>query len=76
MAPLEHPLDWWAYGGYQAVMRELGCSEAAARRSVRLKLRDYYTRTGDPIWKPQGSAGYAALRRRILEGRVLSNDLS
>jgi hypothetical protein len=76
MDAVEHPLDWWAYGGYRAVMRELGCSEAAARRRVRLKLRDYYTRTGDPIWKPLGDTGYAALRQAIMEGQALSNELS
>jgi hypothetical protein len=76
MDSVDHPLDWWAIGGYPTVMRELNCSEATARRKVRLKLRDYHIRTGSLIWKPQGSAGYAALRRAILEGRVLSNDLN
>lgn len=75
MDAVEHPLDWWAYGGYPAVMRELECSEAAARRRVRLKLRDYFERTGDPIWKPVGNAGYARLRQAIMEGRVLDNEL-
>jgi hypothetical protein len=75
MDAVEHPLDWWAVGGYHSVMRELGCSEATARRKVRLKLRDYYTRTGDPIWKPRGSAGYANLRKAIVSGTVLENEL-
>jgi hypothetical protein len=75
MDAVEHPLDWWVIGGYPAVMRELGCSEAAARRRVRLKLRDYYSRTGDPVWRPKGSAGYATLRRAIIDGRVFDHDL-
>jgi hypothetical protein len=75
MDAVDHPLDWWAYGGYPAVMRELQCSQSEARRKVRLKIRDYYRRTGDPIWKPVGSAGYAALRRAIMGDRVLFNDL-
>jgi hypothetical protein len=75
MDKVDHPLDWWAYGGYPAVMRELNCDEREARRRVRLKIRDYYQRTGDPMWKPIGSAGYAALRNAIMDGRVLFNDL-
>lgn len=75
MDQVQHPLDWWAYGGYPAVMRELNCSEPAARHKVRLKIADYYKLTGDPIWKPIGSAGYARLREAIMDGRVLFNDL-
>jgi hypothetical protein len=76
MDAVAHPLDWWAYGGYPAVMRELKCTEPEARRRVRLKIADYDKLTGDSIWKPIGSAGYAALRRAIMEGRVLRNDLT
>jgi hypothetical protein len=76
MDHVKHPLDWWAHGGYLAVMRKLGYSEAVARRKVRLKLRDYYLKTGDPVWKPLGSSGYAALRKAILDGRLLPNDLT
>jgi hypothetical protein len=75
MDAVEHPLDWWAFGGYDLVRRELHCAEAEARRRVRLKFRDYHQVTGDPIWQPRGSAGYATLRRAILEGHVLFNDL-
>jgi hypothetical protein len=49
MDSVEHPLDWWAYGGYEAVMREIGCDKPAARRLVRRKLADYYRRTGNPL---------------------------
>src|SRR5829696_2188579 len=31
MNPIEHPLDWWAYGGYPMVMRELRCTKTQAR---------------------------------------------
>jgi hypothetical protein len=75
MDPLEHPLDWWAYGGYPAVMRELNCTEPAARRKVRLKIADYYHRTGNPLWKSIGHAGYERLRQSILSGTALANDL-
>jgi hypothetical protein len=75
MDAVEHPVDWWAVGGYALVMRELHCSESEARRRVRLKIRDYFQTTGDPIWQPRGSAGYANLRKAIVEGRVLDNDL-
>jgi hypothetical protein len=75
MDTVDHPLDWWALGGYPAVMREAHCTETEARRRVRLKLRDYYERTGDPIWRPVGNNGYAALRQAIMDGRVLDNEL-
>jgi len=75
MDSVDHPLDWWAYGGYPAVMRELGCSKAAARHKVHAKISEYFARTGRPIWRPVGSQGYALLRRTILAGRVLDNDL-
>ncbi len=75
MDSVEHPLDWWAYGGYPAVMRELGCTKTAARHKVHAKIAEYFQRTGDPIWRPIGHRGYAQLRQAILDGRVLNNDL-
>jgi hypothetical protein len=75
MDAVENPLDWWAHGGYPAVMRELGCTNAQARHQVHQKIHNYYRRTGDPIWHPIGNRGYAQLRRAILDGRVLNNDL-
>jgi hypothetical protein len=66
MDTVERSLDCWAAGGYGLVMHELKCNEAHARRKVRLKLRDYCRRTGDPIRKPRGRAGYAALRKAIM----------
>ena len=75
MDSVDHPLDWWTYGGYSAVKRELKCTKAVARHKVHQAIDDYYRRTGDPIWRPVGNGGYARLRRAILENRVLSNDL-
>ena len=75
MDSVDHPLDWWASGGYSAVMRELKCTKTVARHKVHSKMIDYFKRTGDPIWKPVGNRGYAMLRRAIMQGRVLNNDL-
>ncbi len=75
MDSVEHPLDWWAYGGYPAVMRELGCTKTIARHKVHATIAKYFARTHDPIWNPIGNAGYARLRRAILAGTVLDNDL-
>ena len=75
MDAVDHPLDWWAYGGYDAVMRELGCTKAQARHKVHAKIDAYFTRTGNPIWRPMGNRGYAQLRRAIMAGQVLDNDL-
>ena len=72
---VEHPLDWWAYGGYAEVMRRLGCTKPTARHKVNQKIAEYYKRTVSPIWKPVGNRGYAKLRRAIMVGRVLDNDL-
>jgi hypothetical protein len=75
MDSVEHPLDWWAYGGYPAVVRELDCDKTTARHLVHRKIREYHRRTGDPLWRPIGNRGYAQLRRAIMDGRVLDNDL-
>ena len=75
MDQVEHPLDWWAYGGYPAVMRELKCTKSEARHEVHRKIADYRRRTADPLWRPIGNSGYARLHRAILRGEVLDNDL-
>lgn len=75
MNSVEHPLDWWAYGGYAAVIRELGCTKAVARHKVHQKIEEYYRRTGDLRWRPIGHRGYAQLRRAIMAGQILDNDL-
>jgi hypothetical protein len=68
MVQVDHPLDWWATGGYPLVMRELRCSKAMARRRVHAALARGFRQTGDPRWKPYGHRGYAQLRRWIREG--------
>ena len=75
MDSVEHPLDWWAYGGYPMVMRELRRTKTVARHKVRARIDEYYRRTGDPAWKPVGHRGFAALRRKIMQGLVLDNEL-
>lgn len=75
MDPVQHPLDWWAYGGYPAVMRELRCTKTVARHKVHQKIDEYYQRTGGPRWRPIGNHGYALLHQAIMTGEVLDNDL-
>ncbi len=75
MDAVKHPLDWWAYGGYPMVMRELGCIKTVARHKVRDQIDENFRRTGDAIWKPVGNRGFARLLRAILDGRVLDNEL-
>jgi hypothetical protein len=75
MDAVNHPLDWWAYGGYPLVMRELRCTKSAARHRVRREIAAYFRWTGDPLWRPCGSRGYRELRRAIMENRALPDDL-
>ena len=75
MDAVDHPLDWWAYGGYPMVMRELHCTKTVARHKVHQKIDDYFRRTGDPIWKPVGNRGYIHLRHALMVGHVLDSDL-
>lgn len=44
MDPVKHPLDWWAYGGYEEVMRNTGWNLAKTRREVRklAAIREFY----------------------------------
>ncbi len=56
-------------------MRELKCTKTVARHKVHSKINDYYDRTGNPTWKPIGNTGYAQLRRAIMSGQILNNDL-
>ena len=65
---MKHPLDWWAYGGYDEVVRQTGRNTAKARREVRKAIKSYG-------WNPIGHAGYAELRRQIMDGEVLDKDL-
>ncbi len=68
MDQIRHPLDWWALDGYQEVMRNTGWNLAKARREVRIAIRAY-------DWNPIGRRGYEKLRRDIMDGKMLDNDL-
>jgi len=68
MDQVQHPLDWWAFGGYEEVMRNTGWNIAKARRAVRKAIRAYG-------WNPIGQSGYEELRQQIMDGKLLDNDL-
>jgi hypothetical protein len=68
MDPVKHPLDGWAYGGYSEVIRQTGWTLPQARREVRKAIKSYG-------WNPIGHWGYQELRRRIMAGELLDNDL-
>jgi hypothetical protein len=68
MDSVQHPLDWWAYGGYAEVLRNTGWTLPRARREVRKAIKAHG-------WNPIGHAGYAELRRRIMNGELLDTDL-
>lgn len=68
MDPVKHPLDWWAYGGYEYVMRETGWNRRKAAREVRKAIKAYGLR-------PIGHRAYEELRKQIMEGRLLDKDL-
>lgn len=68
MDQVAHPLDWWAYGGYQEVIRNTGWKQAKVRREVRKAIRAYG-------WNPIGRRGYEKLRKDIMDGRMLDRDL-
>lgn len=68
MDPVKHPLDWWAYGGYDEVMRQTNWNLPKARREVKKAIKRYG-------WNPIGHAGYEELRRQIMNGDLLTNDL-
>ena len=68
MDQVRHPLDWWAYGGYDEVMRHTGWNLARARREVKKTIKRYG-------WSPKGRKGYDALRQQIMRGQALDHDL-
>jgi hypothetical protein len=68
MDPVNHPLDWWAYGGYPDVMRQTGWNLARARREVKKAIKGHG-------WNPIGHAGYERLRQQIMDGEILDKDL-
>ncbi len=65
---VKHPIDWWAYGGYDEVMRNTGWNRSRARREVRKVIKQYG-------WHPIGHNGYTELRKRIMGGNTLDWDL-
>lgn len=69
MDPVQHPLDWWAYGGYREVIRQTGWNLPKARREVRKAMRVYG-------FHPIGHRGYAEVRRQIMDGEVLDHELT
>jgi hypothetical protein len=68
MDPVKHPLDWWAYGGYNEVMRQTGWNISRARREVRKSIKSYG-------WNPIGHKGYLELRQKLMDGELLDHDL-
>lgn len=68
MEVVRHPLDWWACGGYEEVIRHTGWNLAKARREVRKAIESYG-------WNPIGHAGYQELRQRIMDGGLIDKDL-
>jgi hypothetical protein len=68
MDQVKHPLDWWAYGGYDHVIRETGWNRARARREVRRAIKAYGL-------KPVGHRGYKELRQRIMNEELLDKEL-
>lgn len=68
MDQVQHPLDWWADGGYAEVMRHTGWNPAKARREVKKTIKRYG-------WNPIGRQGYEQLRQDIMSGEMLDHDL-
>ena len=68
MDQVRHPLDWWALGGYEEVIRNTGWNPAKARREVRRAIHTYG-------WNPIGRSGYQQLRQQIMNGQMLDNDI-
>lgn len=68
MDQVQHPLDWWAFGGYHEVVRQTGWNLPKARREVKKAIKRYG-------WNPIGHDGYEALRQQIMDGVVLDKDL-
>lgn len=66
---VEHPLDWWASGGYTEVVRQTGWTLPRARREVRKAIK----RRG---WNPIGHTGYAELKKAILAGHHFDHELN
>ncbi len=68
MDQVRHPLDWWAYGNYEEVIRQTGWNLAKARREVRKTIKNYG-------WNPIGHKGYERLRQSIMDSGALDTEL-
>ena len=68
MDQVRHPLDWWANGGYDEVIRHTGWNLAKARRDVKKAIKSHG-------WNPTGHAEYEALRQVIMDGVLFDKDL-
>ncbi|HET8630745.1 MAG TPA: hypothetical protein VFL91_25285 [Thermomicrobiales bacterium] len=84
MDPVPEPLQWWAYGHYAEVRRQLDRRRRPddrpvtlpyCRRLIKSHIRAQFKATGDSIWDPRGHAGYERLRRAIMENRTADHDL-
>jgi len=83
----DHPLDWWAQGGYELVCREYAKREPTvdwsyakgrrrAYKRVHAAINAMHRATGDPRWKPVGHEGHEKLRQMILRNALWDHDLS
>jgi hypothetical protein len=84
MDPVTAPLQWWAYGHYPEVLRQLTRQRRPGdkpvtlrfcRRLVKSHIRAQFKATGDPLWNPRGHAGYERLRQAILNNQTADHDL-
>lgn len=68
MDQIRHPLDWWAIGVYEEVVRHTDWNLAKARREVKKAIKSYG-------WNTIGHAGYEELRQQINNGEMTDRDL-
>ncbi len=68
MDPVQHPLDWWAHGGYAEVVRQTGWNLPKARREVKKTIKRYG-------WNLIGHAGYELLRKKIMNSEMFDRVL-
>lgn len=78
--PVAEELQWWALGGYPAVlagMRRRGehWSRVKAEKRIKYLIGQQYAITGNPLWQPQSSQAFEELRAKIRVGESLEDDL-
>jgi len=85
MDPLTEPLQWWAYGHYAEVLRQLArrrqpndkpVTPLFCRRLIKAHIRARFRATGDPVWDPRGHDGYERLRQAIMDNRTTDHELA